>query len=95
MLLRMHPNLHRDPGELASWGATHQGQADVAGKGPLGRACGQCGHWGAADARPPGTKCSVARCAMFQKLTGHGGPRVPRDALACKHFHAVGSEGST
>jgi hypothetical protein len=86
MLLRMHPNLHRDPDELATWGSTHRGQADAAGRGPFGRVCGHCQYWGSG---PTEASREQARCARFQNLTGRQGPLVPGAAVACKYFAAA------
>jgi hypothetical protein len=90
MLLRMHPNLHRDYQERTTFGVTHMGQAGVA-DGLSRQICDDCRHWGLTEKRS--ARRTRAPCMMFKKLTGRVGPDVPKDAHICQYFEALEGKG--
>jgi hypothetical protein len=64
------------------------GMAFFAGTGPQWTECRHCNHW---DREPiePGAKVKPIKsstCAMFRRLTGETGKKVPAEASACKYF---------
>jgi hypothetical protein len=83
-LLPVHPFLLRTAEERVAHLNTYAGMAHFAGSGPAGKTCGECNHW---FGQP---LAGQAICVMFKRLMrGRAGPKVPRQASACRYFEAT------
>ena len=84
-LLKIDEHLKGTPSEHKQ---THAGMAFFAGSGPGMSMCRQCHYWSNdIPGSTPTPAQKEALCLEYKRMMqGKTGPKVPRDARACKFF---------